>query len=60
MLGGVFGRRAGTAPAYNYSPALAQAGLNWSAANLDHWLSDPRKFIAGARMPIRVLPESVK
>ena len=55
MLGGVFGRRAGSAPAYHYSPALAKAGLDWSAANLDHWLADPRKFIAGARMPIRVL-----
>jgi cytochrome c oxidase assembly protein Cox11 len=55
MLGGVFGRRAGTAPAYSYSPALAKAGLDWSAANLDRWLADPRKFIAGARMPIRVL-----
>lgn len=55
MLGGIFGRRAGTAPAYSYSPALAKAGLDWSAANLDRWLADPRKFIAGARMPIRVL-----
>lgn len=55
MLGGVFGRRAGTAPRYSYSPALAKARLDWSAANLDHWLADPRKFIAGARMPIRVL-----
>ncbi len=55
MLGGVFGRRAGTAPKYNYSPALAKAGLDWSAANLDRWLADPRGFIAGARMPIRVL-----
>jgi len=57
MLGGVFGRRAGTAPAYSYSPALQKAHIDWSAANLDHWLADPRKFIAGARMPIRVLDE---
>lgn len=55
MLGSVFGRRAGSAPTYKYSPALANAGLNWSADNLDRWLTDPRKFIAGARMPVRVL-----
>jgi cytochrome c oxidase assembly protein Cox11 len=55
MLGGVFGRRAGTAPAYGYSPGLAKAGLDWSAANLDRWLADPGSFIAGARMPVRVL-----
>lgn len=55
MLGGVFERRAGSVPAYRYSSALANADLSWSADNLDRWLADPRKFIAGARMPVRVL-----
>lgn len=55
MLGGVFERKAGSAPGYSYSPALATADLHWSAENLDRWLTDPRKFVAGARMPVRVL-----
>src|SRR6201981_732894 len=31
LLGGVVGRRAGSAPGYHYSPALTSAGLTWSA-----------------------------
>jgi cytochrome c oxidase assembly protein Cox11 len=58
LLGSVVGRRAGSAPGYQYSTALASAGLIWTPENLDPWLSDPRKFIAGARMPIRVIEAS--
>jgi cytochrome c oxidase assembly protein subunit 11 len=59
-LGGVVGRKAGSAAGYNYSPALREAGLSWSAENLDRWLADPRKFIAEARMPVRVLDASAR
>lgn len=55
MLGGVVGRRAASAPGYKYSPALQNAGIEWSADKLDQWLADPQKFVPGARMPIRVL-----
>jgi cytochrome c oxidase assembly protein subunit 11 len=54
-LGGVFGRQAGSAPGYDYSPALKNAGLSWSADNLSRWLADPQQFIPGVKMPIRVL-----
>jgi cytochrome c oxidase assembly protein subunit 11 len=54
-LGGVVGRRAGTAAGYNYSTALKNAGVIWSAASLDRWLTDPRTDIPGAKMPVRVL-----
>jgi cytochrome c oxidase assembly protein subunit 11 len=53
-LGGVFGRRAGSAPGYDYSPALKSAGLTWSADNLNRWLAGPGKFIAGVKMPVSV------
>jgi cytochrome c oxidase assembly protein subunit 11 len=59
-LGGIFERKAGSAAGYKYSPALSHAGLSWSAANLDRWLSDPRKFVAGVRMPVRVLDVSAR
>jgi cytochrome c2 len=51
----VVGRKAGTVPGYHYSPALQNAGLVWSGDNLDRWLADPKKFVPGARMPVRVL-----
>ncbi len=54
-LGGVFGRRAGSVPGYNYSSALRNAELTWTAESLDRWLADPKKFIAGVKMPIQVL-----
>ena len=54
MLGGVVGRR-GSAAGYNYSVALKSAGLVWSTDKLDRWLADPRTFIPGVKMPIRVL-----
>jgi cytochrome c oxidase assembly protein Cox11 len=59
-LGGVVGRTTGSVSGYNYSPALQQAGLRWSANALDHWLADPRKFIPGARMPVRVLDPTTR
>lgn len=60
MLGGVVGRRVGSAPGYRYSLALQGADLTWSAENLDRWLADPRKFIAGAKMPVRILDASTR
>jgi cytochrome c oxidase assembly protein subunit 11 len=55
VLGGVFERKAGSAPGYRYSPELGSADLHWSAENLDRWLTDPRKFIAGAKMLVHVV-----
>ena len=60
LLGGVFGRKAGSALGYKYSPALSSADLTWSRDNLDRWLADPSKFIRGARMPVRVLEASAR
>jgi cytochrome c oxidase assembly protein Cox11 len=54
-LGGVVGRKAGSVSGYHYSPALKSADLTWSAEALDQWLADPKKFIPGVRMPVRVL-----
>jgi cytochrome c oxidase assembly protein subunit 11 len=54
-LGGVVGRKAGSAAGYNYSAALKSADFVWSAATLDRWLADPGAFVAGAKMPVRVL-----
>lgn len=47
---GVFGRRIGRFPGYEYSPALKNATAAWTAENLDQWLTDPEKFLPGQRM----------
>jgi cytochrome c len=51
---GVVGRAAGSAPAYNYSPALKMSGVTWTPENLHKWLTDPRGFIRGAKMGFRL------
>jgi cytochrome c len=51
---GVFGRRAGQAKDYEYSEALAKSKVVWSRANLERWLTDPEKVIAGQRMGYRL------
>lgn len=50
-LYGIFGRKAGTAPGYNYSDAVKNAGFTWDADHLDHWLTNPQNFLPGAKMP---------
>jgi cytochrome c len=54
MHKGVVGRLAGTVPGYNYSPALKNAKLVWTEANLDKWLTNPQAFIPGVRMFFQV------
>ena len=54
-LGGIVGRKAGSVPGYVYSAALRQSDVTWSAESLDRWLTDPRAFIPGTKMPIRVV-----
>ena len=50
MHRGVFGRRAGSAPGYEYSPALKGADMVWDAASLDAWLKNPETLVPGQRM----------
>lgn len=47
---GVFGRRAGSLPGFDYSEALKRSAVVWSAKTLEQWLSGPEKFIPGQKM----------
>lgn len=51
-LHGVFGRAAGRAPGFSYSPAFRSASKNitWDAQMLDRWLTDPQQVIPGTVM----------
>ncbi len=50
----VLGRKAGTAPDFDYSPALAGARHRWTRALLLTWLTDPEQLVPGQRMGYRV------
>lgn len=49
-LWGVAGKHAGVHSGFAYSPALTDAGITWTDANLDAWLENPRKLVPGNRM----------
>ncbi|HXF78688.1 MAG TPA: c-type cytochrome [Usitatibacter sp.] len=51
---GVFGRKAGSAPGYSYSAAVASSGVVWNEETLARWLTDPEKFIPGQKMGVSV------
>lgn len=50
-LAGVIGRKAGTEPNYNYSPAMKGADIVWNAQTLDRYLKDPASVVPGNKMP---------
>ena len=50
-LAAIIGRKAGSDPGYNYSPAMKQANFVWDANMLDAYLSDPQKVVPGNKMP---------
>lgn len=47
---GVFGRKAGSAKGFAYSPAVKRSKIVWNEATLDKWLSNPGATIPGSRM----------
>lgn len=52
-LAGVYGRRAGTAPFFNYK-GLKGSTVVWNDVTLDQWLADPRAFLGGRDTPMNV------
>jgi cytochrome c len=51
---GVFGRRLGSAPGYQYSDELAASRMRWTAQTLNAWLADPEDLVPGQRMGVQV------
>ena len=49
-LHGLLGRKAGTAPGFNYSPAMAAATIVWTPETLDRWLARPAEMVPGTAM----------
>ena len=53
-LAGVVGRKAASAPGFDYSGALKASGLVWTPANLDRFLAGPSRLVPGTAMPVAV------
>ena len=53
-LKGVYGRRAGSVPGFNYSVGLKNSGVTWNDATLERWLSDPDLMVKDNNMSIGV------
>ena len=49
-LSSVYGRKAGSLAAYDYSPAMGAYGRTWDAATLDAFLASPGRTVPGTRM----------
>jgi cytochrome c len=47
---GLFGRRAGTVPGFEYSKAMRRSGIVWTAVTLDRFLAAPLKAVPGTIM----------
>lgn len=51
---GVVGRVPGTAPGYDYSPAIKKLKGVWTPARINVWLQDPQKVAPGTKMYFQV------
>ena len=47
---GLLGRRAGSVPGFDYSPAMRASGIVWDAKSLDRFLADPVRTVPGTSM----------
>jgi len=55
---GVVGRRAGSVPGFDYSPAMKRSKLTWDAKTLDRFLANPMKVVPGTSMTYAGVPDA--
>jgi cytochrome c len=49
-LYGILGKKHGHAAGFAYSEGMLAKPGNWDFANLDEWLTSPKKYVAGTKM----------
>ena len=61
-LHGVVGRNAATVDGFKYSKAMKESGLVWDEATLTAYLTKPKEFLPGNKMPFPGLkkPEQIE
>ncbi|MBX3590641.1 MAG: cytochrome c family protein [Burkholderiaceae bacterium] len=47
---GLFGRKAGGVPGFDYSEAMKRSGIVWNAVTLDRFLANPLGTVPGTTM----------
>ena len=57
MHKGLFGRRAGSLPDFDYSDAMKNSGIVWTEATLDQFLQGPRKMVPGTKLTFVGIPK---
>jgi cytochrome c len=60
VLNGVVGRKAGTYPGFDYSPANKDSGLIWTAEELDKYLTNPQAVVPHTKMIFPGLKDAQK
>jgi cytochrome c len=55
---GVLGRRAGSAPGYEYSHAMKRSKILWNERSLDRFLAAPTKVVPGTTMTYAGVPDA--
>jgi cytochrome c len=58
MHKGLFGRKAGTVPDFDYSDAMRNSGIVWTEVTLDQFLQGPRKMVPGTKMTFIGIPKA--
>jgi len=49
-LAGIVGRPAGSIEKFRYSPAMKDAGFDWTVEDIDAFIESPRKKVPGTNM----------
>ena len=57
MHKGLFGRKAGSLPDFDYSDAMKNSGIVWTEVTLDQFLQGPRKMVPGTKMTFVGIPK---
>lgn len=57
---GLIGRKAGSYPGYNYSPAMENSGLTWDEATFRDYIHDPKAKVPRTKMVFPGLKDEQK
>lgn len=55
---GLFGRRAGSSPGFDYSAAMKRSNIVWNDKTLDRFLAAPLKAVPGTTMTYAGVPDA--
>lgn len=53
VLNGLFGRKAGSVEAYNYSDGNKKSGITWTEEEFTKYIQDPKGVVPGTKNGVR-------